>query len=180
MDKECDPPEWKERGVGDVRILKHKDKMRFRIVMRRDKTHKICCNHFITPEIKLVPNVGSDRAWVWSTLADYADEEVKREQLAIRFGNAENAKKFKEMVEKCQVEIASFEGSTNDSSLAEELEKLDVKDESKTEEDVDKTNEPKEEAKQEVEDNAEDTKPEDKNPPAPEDQTRETDECTGQ
>jgi Ran-binding protein 1 len=117
---------------------------------------------------------------VWSTLADYADEEVKREQLAIRFGNAENAKKFKEMVEKCQVEIASFEGSTNDSSLAEELEKLDVKDESKTEEDVDKTNEPKEEAKQEVEDNAEDTKPEDKNPPAPEDQTRETDECTGQ
>jgi hypothetical protein len=91
-----------------------------------------------------------------------------------------DAKKFKEMVEKCQVEIASFEGSTNDSSLAEELEKLDVKDESKTEEDVDKTNEPKEEAKQEVEDNAEDTKPEDKNPPAPEDQTRETDECTGQ
>lgn len=37
-----------------------------------------------------MPNVGSDRAWVWSTHADFADEEVKHEQLAIRFGNAES------------------------------------------------------------------------------------------
>ena len=51
---------------------------------------EFCGNFPVTPEIKLVPNVGSDRAWVWSTLADYADEEVKREQLAIRFGNAES------------------------------------------------------------------------------------------
>ena len=48
----------------------------------------VCC--VVTKEMKLVPNVGSDRAWVWSTHADFADEEVKHEQLAIRFGNAES------------------------------------------------------------------------------------------
>lgn len=38
----------------------------------------------------LKPNKGSDRAWVWNTLADYADECPKAELLAIRFLNAES------------------------------------------------------------------------------------------
>lgn len=37
----------------------------------------------------LEPNCGSDRAWVW-TAADFADEAVKTETLAIRFANAES------------------------------------------------------------------------------------------
>ena len=40
--------------------------------------------------MELKPNCGSDRAWVWTTQADYADEEVKEEVLAIRFANAES------------------------------------------------------------------------------------------
>ena len=40
-------PEWKERGVGDVKFMQHKSKDRhIRLIMRRDKTHKICANHF--------------------------------------------------------------------------------------------------------------------------------------
>jgi Ran-binding protein 1 len=35
--------EWKERGTGDVKILKGSKN---RILMRRDKTLKICANHF--------------------------------------------------------------------------------------------------------------------------------------
>ena len=46
MNFDFDPPEWKERGVGDVRILKQHTSDKHRILMRRDKTHKICCNHF--------------------------------------------------------------------------------------------------------------------------------------
>lgn len=40
--------------------------------------------------MELKPNTGSDRAWVWNTLADYADECPKPELLAIRFLNAES------------------------------------------------------------------------------------------
>lgn len=38
--------EWKERGTGDVRLLKHKENGRTRLVMRRDKTLKVCANHY--------------------------------------------------------------------------------------------------------------------------------------
>lgn len=87
---ENDLPEWKERGTGDVKLLKHKEKGTIRLLMRRDKTLKICANHCITPMMELKPNAGSDRAWVWNTHADFADECPKPELLAIRFLNAES------------------------------------------------------------------------------------------
>jgi Ran-binding protein 1 len=39
-------PEWKERGIGDVKILKNRAKHSYRLVMRREKTLKVCANHF--------------------------------------------------------------------------------------------------------------------------------------
>lgn len=44
--------------------------------------------------MKLMPSAGSDRAWVWTVQADFADEEAKVEQLAIRFKNSESKKLF--------------------------------------------------------------------------------------
>lgn len=38
--------EWKERGTGDMKILKHKETGKVRLLMRRDKTLKICANHY--------------------------------------------------------------------------------------------------------------------------------------
>ncbi|KAL9022721.1 MAG: hypothetical protein Q9185_000151 [Variospora sp. 1 TL-2023] len=43
-----DSREWKERGTGDVRLLKHKENKKTRLVMRRDKTLKVCANHYGT------------------------------------------------------------------------------------------------------------------------------------
>ena len=43
---ENDLPEWKERGTGDVKLLKHKEKGTIRLLMRRDKTLNICANHY--------------------------------------------------------------------------------------------------------------------------------------
>lgn len=43
-----DSSEWKERGTGDVRLLKHKENGKTRLVMRRDKTLKVCANHYGT------------------------------------------------------------------------------------------------------------------------------------
>ena len=47
----------------------------------------------VQPEMELKPNCGSEKAWVWTTQADFADGEAKAELLAIRFANAES--KFK-------------------------------------------------------------------------------------
>ena len=58
----------------------------------------------VVPMMELKPNAGSDRAWVWNTLADYADECPKPELLAIRFLNAESEClliKYSITVEKC-------------------------------------------------------------------------------
>lgn len=38
--------EWKERGTGDVRLLRHRDDGKIRLVMRREKTLKVCANHY--------------------------------------------------------------------------------------------------------------------------------------
>jgi hypothetical protein len=42
---DTDASEWKERGTGDVRLLQHKTTGKVRLVMRRDKTLKVCANH---------------------------------------------------------------------------------------------------------------------------------------
>jgi Ran-binding protein 1 len=96
--------EWKERGTGDVRLLKHRENGKTRLVMRRDKTLKVCANHYVVPDMKLSPNVGSDRSWVWNAAADVSEGEPEAQTLAIRFANSENANMFKEAFIKAQQE----------------------------------------------------------------------------
>jgi len=96
--------EWKERGTGDVRLLKHKENGKTRLVMRRDKTLKVCANHYVVPDMKLSPNVGSDRSWVWNAAADVSEGDPEAQTLAIRFANSENANLFKEAFIKAQQE----------------------------------------------------------------------------
>eukprot|EP00088_Acartia_fossae_P029866 TRINITY_DN3079_c0_g1_i2.p1 TRINITY_DN3079_c0_g1~~TRINITY_DN3079_c0_g1_i2.p1 ORF type:complete len:257 (-),score=88.47 TRINITY_DN3079_c0_g1_i2:320-1090(-) len=93
---ECDPPEWKERGTGDIRILQHKIKNSCRIVMRREKTMRLCANHAIQPWMELMKHSSNEKVWVWRTYADFADEVKKPETLAARFSTPENAKKWKD------------------------------------------------------------------------------------
>uniref|UniRef100_A0AAQ5Z7G3 E3 SUMO-protein ligase RanBP2 n=1 Tax=Amphiprion ocellaris TaxID=80972 RepID=A0AAQ5Z7G3_AMPOC len=93
--------EWKERGIGNVKILKHSTKGKVRLLMRREQVLKICANHYITADMLLKPNAGSDKSWVWNAI-DYADEEPKPEQLAIRFKTVDEASLFKAKFEEAQ------------------------------------------------------------------------------
>ncbi|KAL9599764.1 MAG: hypothetical protein Q9219_003647 [cf. Caloplaca sp. 3 TL-2023] len=99
-----DSREWKERGTGDVRLLKHKENKKTRLVMRRDKTLKVCANHYVVPNMHLEPNVGSDRSWVWNAAADVSEGEPEAQTLAIRFANSENANLFKDAFVNAQQE----------------------------------------------------------------------------
>ena len=98
----ADDKQWKERGVGDIKLLRNRQSGKMRVLMRRDQVLKICANHQITIDMKLQPNAGSDRSWVWSTLADFSEQECKAEQLAVRFKSEDIAKQFKEKFEECQ------------------------------------------------------------------------------
>ncbi|XP_067842272.1 E3 SUMO-protein ligase RanBP2 isoform X2 [Heptranchias perlo] len=93
--------EWKERGIGHVKLLQHRTSGKVRLLMRRDQVLKICANHYITADMKLKPNAGSDKSWVWCAL-DYADEMQKPEQLAVRFKTADEAALFKTKFEEAQ------------------------------------------------------------------------------
>ncbi|CAI2179221.1 7746_t:CDS:2 [Funneliformis geosporum] len=137
--------EWKERGTGDVRFLRHKQTKKVRLVMRRDKTHKVCANHYITSEMQLSPNVGSDRSWVWNVSADVSDGEAKSETLAIRFSNTENANTFKEKFYEMQ-ELNSEIFKKGDEKINEQDDKkVDVKSEEEPKEkSEEKTKETKE------------------------------------
>ncbi|KAI8580807.1 hypothetical protein K450DRAFT_236082 [Umbelopsis ramanniana AG] len=128
--------EWKERGVGDVKFLQHKDTKKVRLLMRRDKTHKVCANHAITSEMSLSPNVGSDRSWVWNVAADVSEGEARQETLAIRFANSENANLFKDKFEEVQkINAGLTDGKTeeNDEEEDDEEEEEEKKDDKKEE-----------------------------------------------
>ncbi|XP_066846551.1 E3 SUMO-protein ligase RanBP2-like isoform X2 [Anser cygnoides] len=114
---DAESKEWKERGIGNVKILKHKVSGKFRLLMRRDQVLKICANHYINTDMKLTPNAGSDRSFVWHAL-DYADELPKPEQLAIRFKTPEEAMLFKSKFEESQ-NILKTLGSNVDTSVAQ-------------------------------------------------------------
>lgn len=134
--------EWKERGTGDVKLLQHKETKKVRLVMRRDKTFKVCANHHISTEMRLQPNIGSDRSWVWKVAADYSEEPPTAETLAIRFANSDNANEFKRQFELTQ-KINS--GASLDEKSAPEAEEEQGKEEEEEEEKKEESPEEKKE-----------------------------------
>merc|ERR1711962_93574 len=127
---EEDGSTWKERGVGDVRILKNTTTSSYRLIMRRDQTLKICLNHSLLPRMEIRNHATSEKALLWSTPADFADGESKAETFCIRFGKPEGAADFKAKFEEC-VSSLSDEAKTDEESdkLAENLSGLKVKEE---------------------------------------------------
>jgi len=116
---DTDNSEWKERGTGEVKLLAHKETKKVRLVMRRDKTLKVCANHSITADMRLQPNIGSDRSWVWKVAADVSDGEPVAETLAIRFANADNANQFKTAFEEAQKSNASLTSKPEETAAPE-------------------------------------------------------------
>uniref|UniRef100_A0A8C3H918 E3 SUMO-protein ligase RanBP2 n=1 Tax=Chrysemys picta bellii TaxID=8478 RepID=A0A8C3H918_CHRPI len=112
--------QWKERGVGEIKILFHTQKKYYRILMRRDQVLKVCANHVITKTMNLKPLNTSNNALVW-TATDYADGEAKVEQLAVRFKSQEMADSFKRRFEECQQNLSELQRAHV--SLAAELSK---------------------------------------------------------
>jgi len=85
--------EWKERGVGQTRLLRHKVTDRVRLLFRQEKTLKVRANHIVMPGTKLAPHAGSDKAVVWSAV-DFSEGEQAAELFCLRFASPERAAEF--------------------------------------------------------------------------------------
>ena len=124
LDKGTGVKSWCERGVGDCKLLKHKENNRIRVLMRQEGTLKIIVNHFVDPRITLTPNVGTDKSWIWKA-HDFSNGETLEETLfAIRFKDKEIADKFKEAFQKAQAENQQHLAGGDDAEGAEEADEL--------------------------------------------------------
>jgi len=95
---------WNDRGVGQIKLLKHKENSKYRVLMRQEKTAKIICNHILDPRITLGANCGSDKAWVWSAF-DFAEGELVEEIFSLKFGTPEKAQAYKAAFDRCAKEM---------------------------------------------------------------------------
>jgi hypothetical protein len=79
-------------GLGDVKLLKHRDTGKIRLLMRRDKTLKIAANHLVIDDGKGTYNLkehpSSDRSWQYCA-QDFSEGETSLTTFAIRFGSAD-------------------------------------------------------------------------------------------
>lgn len=99
--------QWKERGLGEMKLLQHKKTGKVRVLMRREQIHKICANHIILPEMEIKQMMNETKAYFW-VANDFAEETVIFEKFCIRFKTAEIAKQFYDTFEKARQEaIAS-------------------------------------------------------------------------
>ncbi|GMH11984.1 hypothetical protein Nepgr_013825 [Nepenthes gracilis] len=117
--------QWKERGAGAVKLLKHKVYGKVRLVMRQSKTLKICANHLVLPNMSVQEHAGNDKSCVWHA-SDYADGELKDELFCIRFASVENCKTFIDMFQEVVESQKKQEENKDASATAGLLEKLTV------------------------------------------------------
>ncbi|OMP02440.1 hypothetical protein COLO4_11098 [Corchorus olitorius] len=117
--------QWKERGVGTVKLLKHKETGKVRLVMRQSKTLKICANHLVLSNMTVQEHAGNDKSCLWHA-ADFADGELKDELFCIRFASVENCKTFMEMFQEVAESQKPKEENKDASAAAGLLEKLSV------------------------------------------------------
>ncbi|CAD6240986.1 GSCOCG00009041001-RA-CDS [Cotesia congregata] len=131
---ETETKEWKERGVGDMKLLYHSEKGTYRLLLRREQIHKIVCNFSISPELEFQPLKTSDRSLMWVGM-NFIEGELVLEQLAVRFKNPQIAKEFKEAVESAQKNLRERPPRNNEDG--NEYQEYQVEDDEEDNEDDD-------------------------------------------
>ena len=83
--------QWKERGTGDLKLLRDKKTRQIRLLMRQDKTLKIVANHYLgdKPYCDLIPMAGSDKALVW-VANDFSEGKSVADKFALKMSTIES------------------------------------------------------------------------------------------
>ncbi|KAF5400011.1 hypothetical protein PHET_06760 [Paragonimus heterotremus] len=122
---------WRERGVGELKLLRTPSTGAIRCLMRRDHVLKVCCNHPITVGMQLKPMSSTDgRAWTWWAI-DFTEPSAsddlntsteheltvdgskgRQETFAVRFKTLEHAQSFRDLFEHAVKRTEERLGST--------------------------------------------------------------------
>ena len=106
--------EWKERGLGDVKVLSSMNDSKIRLLMRREQIHKICLNHYLTQDMKFKQK--DDKSVFWGA-TDYSENEPVPETFALRFKTPKILSEFVQAVYDAQVKL----GGNPDSLLKPQI-----------------------------------------------------------
>lgn len=87
---------WKERGVGDIKLLINRSTSKARLIMRRDQTRKLCANHFLHENMELNPFPTNDLTVTWNAVGDVSDGEPSDGIFAAKFKNESLLNDFKQ------------------------------------------------------------------------------------
>lgn len=104
--------EWKERGLGNVKILRHVETKKLRVVMRREQVFKICLNHVLNAEVVYKPK---DEKSLLFAAHDFSEGESVLERFTLRFKNQEVAQEFSSAVKNALNGTAKAIQDTTDS-----------------------------------------------------------------
>ncbi|KRT82309.1 Anaphase-promoting complex subunit 3 protein, partial [Oryctes borbonicus] len=102
--------EWKERGIGVLKLLKDLNTGKVRLLMRREQVHKICANHFLTKDMILTQMANNDKAYIWAA-NDFADQEIVLEKLCARFKTTDAAQRFYKAFEDAKKNLSDLNES---------------------------------------------------------------------
>lgn len=99
-----DNGEWKERGLGDFRLLKNQTSGKVRLLMRREQIHKVCLNHVLTKDLDIKLRENSDKIFQWNAV-DFSESNGTPEVLALRFSSAAVAQNLVTAIENAKSEM---------------------------------------------------------------------------
>ncbi|KRY40255.1 RANBP2-like and GRIP domain-containing protein 1 [Trichinella spiralis] len=103
-----DLKEYKERGAGDLKLLRNKRTGKYRLVMRQEKVLKVVVNHYVTKQMKIQISERNDRLCIWQC-RNFVDNELIEETLAAKFKNVEAVKDFMEAIHQAKLLTADSE-----------------------------------------------------------------------
>lgn len=95
--------QWRQRGTGDITLLRHKTTGRTRLRVCGTKAdHRILADHDIDPDMVLTPGARCDRSWLWHVAAGVSETEPETCGVAVRFGSAADAMCFRDAFEEAR------------------------------------------------------------------------------
>ncbi|CAG0893952.1 unnamed protein product, partial [Cyprideis torosa] len=98
--------EWKERGLGELKVQRQTSgPLVARVLMRREKIHKICANFSITPQLELKRFQDKENVVLIPVAADFSEGELAMEMLLVKFKEETQAKRFRETVDSLKKEM---------------------------------------------------------------------------